>query len=86
MANWEYKIDISPIVDSYANKWKDPDIELAEVRRVSDLMTTELKKHTFIPAAIVDHFRVTRTEAGFNAALDKLYNYCDKQKIWLGGL
>lgn len=86
MANWEFKIDINPIIDSYSNDDQDFDNELAEVRRVSDLLMVELKKHSFIPAAVVDHFRVTRTEAGFNAAIDKLYNYCDKHKIWLGGL
>ena len=85
MANWKETVELNPIL----SKWEDLDQSddlPAELRAevVALLKTSKRIPQTFTEELEDPDTSSLLTVEDFNCWLEDLYNYCDKNLIWLG--
>jgi hypothetical protein len=79
MTQWNKKVKFRDLLEEYN---VDAEDELIEIERIKPLWITRFEsipslKH-FVPA-----LKNIKTESGFNKWLNKIFDYCDENKIWV---
>jgi len=79
MTNWRTSVKFRDLLEQFDTEAED---ELEEVQRVLPLWIERLQS---IPSLshFVESLKKVKTESGFNRWLNKVYDYCDSNLIWV---
>jgi hypothetical protein len=82
MHEWKHKLDIRKWMKRYKGDYADGDLDAQQVAKgiAEELKQSGLFKET----GFIERFDRCETEEDVNSVLDELYEYCDKERIWLG--
>jgi hypothetical protein len=77
--NWQEKVNFRDLLKEYN---LDADDELAEVERVKPLW---IERFNSIPCleSFIPSIKKVKTEAQFNKLLNRIYDFCDANRIWV---
>ena len=83
MANWQHKVKLRDVLDTYEPQ-DTAEAEKAEIVRVRSALMERMREYPrAFPTPIVSRFAKVETEAAFNRAMDDLYDHCDRTLVWV---
>lgn len=79
MKQWQSKVHFRDLLEDYDVDTAD---ELSEIQRI---IPKWVDRFETIPSlkSFTESLKLIKTEAGFNKWLNKVYDHCDRNRIWI---
>ena len=79
---WAFKVKLRDLLEDESY---DPERELELIPQLGQKVAARLREHDcFLASDLAKRFAGVQTEAAFNRAVEELYDYADRRRIWIG--